>query len=93
MDEKRLIYADDLEKALEDTPIRIAAEKVKMFYLILNAPTVDAVEVVRCCDCHYCDVFQDAPDSEPMFMCMIHSFELVDPTDYCSRGERRSDGQ
>ena len=53
---------------------------------------VDAVPVVRCCNCQYCDVFQNAPDSEPILMCMIHSFELVDFTDYCSRGERKDNG-
>ena len=52
-------------------------------------PTVDAAEVVRCCDCQYCDVYQKEAYSETILMCMIHSFELVDPTDYCSRGERK----
>lgn len=44
---KRLIYADDLDHALEKTPIRIAADKVKMFKLIEEAPAVDAEIVVH----------------------------------------------
>ena len=52
--EKRLIYLDDIKDALrsvsEDTtcPVHIAAEIDQIVEL---APTVDAVEVVRCKDC------------------------------------------
>lgn len=52
--EKRLIDAYALERALEDTPIRFPTDKYKMLRLIENAPTADAVEVVRCDECiHY----------------------------------------
>lgn len=61
--------------------------------LIDDSPTVDAVEVVRCCDCQHCDVFQKEVDSETILICMIHSFELVDPTDFCSYGERKDNAQ
>ena len=60
--------------------------------MIENAPTVDAVEVVRCKDCKYahmtyageckyCDIW--FPD-EPAY---------ADGTFYCAAGERRTDEQ
>ena len=64
---KRLIYADDLDYALEKTPIRIAADKVRMFQLIKEAPAVDAVKVVHgrwiwkggCFHCSNCKTSND----------------------------------
>jgi hypothetical protein len=70
----------------EAEAVRAVAKGIKL------EKTVDAVEVVRCCDCQHCDVYQKEADSETMLICMIHSFELVDPTDFCSYGERRTDG-
>ena len=51
---------------------------------INNAPTFDAVPVVRCKDCkHYI---------ERTFLteCMKHDL-VVEPNDFCSDGERRED--
>jgi hypothetical protein len=45
--EKRLIDANVLEKALQNTAIRFPVDKGNMFKLIEDAPTVDAVEVVH----------------------------------------------
>ena len=55
--------------------------------MIANAPTVDAVEVVRCKDCkHYKKVRSDSTDR----MCFTPSgLCCVSEDDYCSRGERR----
>ena len=53
------------------------------FDAIDNAPTVDAVEVVRCKDCKYADEYA---------MCgFVEWYNSKD--DYCSRGERREDEQ
>lgn len=51
--------------------------------------SADVVEVVRCCDCQHCTAFQKEADSEVILTCFRHSFEIVDPTDYCSKGERK----
>ena len=48
---------------------------------IMNTPTVDAVEVVRCKDCKYHDNEENLP------ICIIGA----EDNDYCSWGERRED--
>lgn len=50
-----------------------------------DAPTVDAVEVVRCKDCRWFE--NDGYHTN----CQIMRF-CVEADDYCSRGERREDG-
>ena len=102
MAEKRLIYAYDLINALEDTPVRIAAEKAKMFRLIEEAPTVDAVEVVRCNDCrhwheetgwcYHHSHFIEA-DGEACHPWESNDWKMLDKDDFWSYGERRIDGQ
>ena len=90
---KRLIYADELLQEFEiETVIHRHGELwhitgIKAF--IENAPTVDAVEVVRCKDCkHYS---RDPWDNEE-FICRNWSDWLpTEPDDFCSYGERRSD--
>lgn len=55
-------------------------------YNIVNCPTVDAVEVVRCRDCKY--YWKNHPHSTPdVPVC------LASPKDdaFCSEGERRGD--
>lgn len=62
---------------------------------ILNAPTVDAVEVIRCRDCRYWDAIQNkpkrgicAPPSKAHGGYCIRR-GATDDTDFCSKGERR----
>lgn len=45
-----------------------------------NAPTVDAVPVVRCKDCKYYDIGGS---------CIICGFQSRKPDDFCSYGERK----
>lgn len=53
---------------------------------INDAPTVDAVPVVRCRDCEYA---KNAKVNEKGFrICPASHMEIVDD-DYCSYGERR----
>ena len=57
---------------------------------IKEAPTVDAVEVVRCIDCKY---YHTSWDGKETHYCEDYWCEWVDPSldDFCSLGERRSD--
>lgn len=47
-----------------------------------NAPTVDAVPVVRCKDCKHYDIGGS---------CIICGFQSRKPDDFCSYGERKDD--
>ena len=53
---------------------------------IADAPTVDAVEVVRCKDCKY---WQDNNDGYPHEECRWVHEETPDADDFCSYGERK----
>lgn len=71
----RLIDADELMPDAEHK----GRYDVVTAYDIANAPTVDAVEVVRCKDCIYRDYS----------ICYAHFAEVyVRGDDYCSRGRK-----
>ena len=58
-----------------------------------HAPTVDAVPVVRCCDCKYYRKDGDCwhewdNDGRIYYQSIINE---PNPDDYCSRGERREE--
>lgn len=76
--------------------------RAKQFYyglkgILENTPTVDAVPVVRCRDCKYC---RNLPNG----LCYLHTEPYdnergykgeavcVEPDDYCSYGERETNG-
>lgn len=80
--ERRLVDANVLE------------ERVKIFdqpawMVVRDAPTVDAVEVVRCKDCIYAELSEDGD-----LYCdgPIGIFGTVGFSDFCSCGERKKDG-
>lgn len=53
---------------------------------IIYAPSVDAVEVVRCKDCRW---LYDGPDD---YCCCNHrGLVSIKPDDFCSHGERRGE--
>lgn len=52
-----------------------------------QAPTIDAVPVVRCKDCKY---FQDNNSGYPHDECRWGKGETLDPDDFCSYGERKA---
>ena len=58
--------------------------------LMVEAPIADVVEVVRCCDCKYCETVIHSIIDEPKWFCtrMVRAFD-VDPTCFCSYGERK----
>lgn len=51
----------------------------------------NGVEIpVHCCDCQNCTTFQQAADSEVLLFCeKWKGHQMVDPTDFCSYGERK----
>lgn len=51
-----------------------------------EAPSADVVEVVRCKDCKYYE------DVTPYGCCGAWDAKAVDPDDFCSDAERRTDG-
>ena len=88
--EKRLIDANELRTQFDDIPpyIGLAGSLVQQY--IDNAPTVDAVEVVRCKDCKHYD--KDAlwcNINSPMFSEEHHNWY---EDDFCSIGEKMMDG-
>ena len=58
-----------------------------------NCPTVDAVEVVRCKNCARCFKHTTKRNRQMMWICMRNEMNVcVRPDDFCSYGERRTDG-
>ena len=55
-----------------------------------NAPTVDAVEVVRCKDCVDCYAAKMRSGGIYFYQCLRNDIE-VKQDDFCSYGERRTD--
>lgn len=82
----RLIDADALNKRLCETTIFIKGGE--MFQRMINdAPTVDAVEVIRCEDCKWSDWYKTL-NGEHRCYCMEHGSLGHTDDDYCSYGER-----
>ena len=91
--EKRLIRADVTVDAF--TKWLTSTYDGRMPADIVNEiPTVDAVEVVRCKDCkHWKPITEHIPHMECDIFC--GAYEHGYPTnadDFCSYGERRTDG-
>ena len=59
-----------------------------VFEEINNAPTVDAVEVVRCKDCKHWQICVDGVTA----WCPLLMDKVTKADDFCSYGERRNDG-
>lgn len=86
VNETRLIYANELwQKTF------ICDEVAEMRKFIEQASTVDAVEVVRCMDCVYCDHLSEKyPDD---VKCSYLHTDYIKPDGFCSFGERKGNGQ
>ena len=85
MAEKRLIDANALKSYMDECS---KESRFRVYYgyavsFINAAPTVDAVEVVRCRDCKYL-MFSDCYGE-----CSKGYLGIVRPDDFCSRGERK----
>ena len=93
----RLIDADALR-----TVIKAFSDKLKedvgysvlhpsdVLYTIDNAPTIDAVEVVRCKDCKHWNEWENGTGSCQRSENAYFWFG-TDLTDFCSFGERKTD--
>lgn len=81
----RLKDADTLIESIEQCKGKnsIYAQFVRAY--IKDAPTIDAVPVVRCKDCK----FYDTPKNFKKPYCMRGAYVKVNADDYCSKGERR----
>ena len=84
-DKKRTIYAEDILQELRDDPCINGRCFSRVKKHINDAPTVDAVEVVRCKDCRRCGVYTSGN------LYCTHPNGLADPKpdDFCSYGEGR----
>ena len=78
---ERLIDANEL---YVDARFGENEEPYISLYQINNAPTVDAVEIVRCKDCKWYENDGYHTNCKIMRCC-------VEGDDYCSRGERRGE--
>lgn len=97
----RLIDADAILKADENSDKALvlgSGKSLEIAYALLkkkvaDAPTVDAVPVVRCKDCVHWDDDPDTygADYGPKGKCM-KSFETMCADDFCSYGERKDGG-
>ena len=93
----RLIDADELKKAVEDFPNCYngwsdAYDKAFIIGAIEEAPTIDAVSVVRCGECKY-GLYTD---HNKCYMCNMRGFLMYNDADFfCSYGqkERASDDE
>ena len=85
MEERRLIDANALisyiDECSQESRFRVYYGYAKSF--IDDAPTVDAVEVVRCRDCKY---HEDTSVTEYEHCCLIG--KTVRYNDFCSYGKR-----
>ena len=77
-----------MQTGIDERPYTYARDE------IYKLPAADVVEVVRCKDCIHCadDYINTGMGYMPAFTCElggINDSDSVDPTDYCSYGERK----
>lgn len=92
----KLIDADKLESGEVIIPTENGGyEYVEVFYKddVDNAPSVDAVEVVRCKDCRYYHVYYESNGhaEKGYGACDWINDKSVREDHFCSWGERRED--
>jgi hypothetical protein len=76
---------DEFFKGLTDI------EKAKVLQWFVSAPTVDAVEVVRCKDCKY---FRRWNDGSTTCLFWTEQWDMVtEPNGFCSYAERTEDNE
>ncbi len=63
----------------------------KALEFILNAPTIDAVQVCRCKDCKHHQIMENKKSFMYWHNCKLWCADISED-DFCSYGERRGDG-
>lgn len=94
--EQRLIDANVLEVKMGSLCDEFGTDHLfidAIVYEIGNAPTVDAVEVVRCKECKSWEQYNACDGSKPHRCMNLNAiFHMrTAPDDFCSHGERRTD--
>ena len=96
MSEVRLIDANALKDEILSWAMVITNPKIlgtdDTMCVINYAPTVDAVEVVRCRDCKWFDITEPSGTIEPIGYRCRRKRIFVESDDYCKYGEKRNDG-
>ena len=100
----RIIDADSIrQKAVPHTRVeRAYCADIKKWAVLVSdideAPSVDAVEVVRCKDCKFSDMYCFGSSSQVTLACLdieedgfIRAATAVPPDFFCANGERRSE--
>ena len=85
----RLGDLDVLKAQLNKLPMMSNWGEAFMPLLIDEQPTIDAVPVVRCRECHHCKETMD--HKGPGLFCSIwgREWQRVQPNDFCSYGQRK----
>lgn len=89
--EQRLVDANALEKDIFGTADMYKTDHLfidVITYAIENAPTVDAVEVVRCKECRHSSINENHPN-KPLICYMTKKCGTTAPDWFCADGERR----
>lgn len=86
---KRLIDANALKK--EAWPERYTGEGIIYVEDVDKAPTVDAVEVVRCKDCKYFVQGEPYDPCECMKWMVKFGVAYTTPDGYCHKAERKNE--
>lgn len=91
----RLIDADAVLEELKRMEVELMPAKLAHIYtavVVEDAPTIDAVPVVRCKDCKGSEVFQNDSSGVMARYCKAFTLKrMVADDDYCSYGERKDD--
>lgn len=90
MADKRLIDANAFLNSWHDW-LHDESDKRLFIHLVEDAPTIDAVEVVRCKDCKYAIVNENHID-KPLICCLTKMVGTTDEDWFCADGKRRMDG-
>ena len=90
----RLIDADELAKKWTiESPKPYNTDAVEVLDSIREAPTVDAVPVVRCKDCKHKGWVQEPCHGKSVDYCKVWDCTLRNlETTFCSYGERKDGG-
>lgn len=87
----RPIDADALKKRVKESTA-ILSVKVLAATLVNTAPTIDAVPVVRCKGCKHFRPCEEVDGETWLGWCAYGEFN-TDDLDFCSRGERKDNGE